>query len=282
MSEQLPEVKKEGAVATLSFEDDAGGGFENQTSRDITIPRLVILQNEKNQIVKSGAPGAEPGCLWNTITKTPYPGEEGVVLVPCVTTRGFGEFTPKKQGGGYHGERSADSSVVKRARATVKKFGGDPNFGKLYTSYDDAGNGIGNELIETVHLYCVQLADDLKTILGMVVLDISSTNLKFYTAWNTSISMFLDDKANGAGKYIPPMFSHVLRIWLQENDYPGGSAYNYQFSPVNGTIENSRVTSEVVYRAAKKLRDMVQEGSAKAEAPTDEGVGAEDDDSIPF
>ena len=68
-------VKKEGALATLNFEEHAGKGLENIDKDDLALPFLKLLQSGSYETKKKHAKyvdGAEAGMFYNTVTKKLY------------------------------------------------------------------------------------------------------------------------------------------------------------------------------------------------------------------
>ena len=101
-----------------AFEADAGSGFEEVTSSDIKIPFIRIIQALSPQIKKtdpSFIEGASQGDIFNTVTKTLWNGEEGILVIPSYFQQKLLEFIPRNQGGGFVGELSPESEDVRKA-----------------------------------------------------------------------------------------------------------------------------------------------------------------------
>jgi len=101
-----------------AFEADAGSGFEEVTSSDIQIPFIRIIQALSPQLKKtdpSFIEGASQGDIFNTVTKTLWNGEEGILVIPSYFQQKLLEFIPRNQGGGFVGELSPESEDVRKA-----------------------------------------------------------------------------------------------------------------------------------------------------------------------
>lgn len=244
-----------GAVAVADFEADAGAGFENQTGADIVIPFLKLMQGLSKEVK---AREAMAGQLVNSVTGEAV---DEVVIVPAITEHSYIEYRPRDNGGGFVAKHQVGSDVVKAAQALAAKL--NRPFGKLYTSYGDDGKPTGNELIETFSLYAV-VCDDAEPV-GMVCIAFDATDIKFYKKWNTSVASFMLPRSDGKGKFCPPMFSHSVVVTAEEHKYPGGEAYNFVLRPAAGTIRDSLIAaSDPRYKAGRDLRDLVNQGLARA------------------
>ena len=76
--------KKEGALAAVNFEADAGQGL-NMTQEDLALPFLKVLGQLSPECNKRDAKhveGAEPGMIINTVTNEIYDGVKGIDVVP--------------------------------------------------------------------------------------------------------------------------------------------------------------------------------------------------------
>ena len=68
------------------FESDAHKGMEQMGGDDLALPFIRILGDLSPQVKKSKAEyveGAEPGMLFNTVSKELYNGDKGITVVPC-------------------------------------------------------------------------------------------------------------------------------------------------------------------------------------------------------
>ena len=116
--------KKSTALTTASaFEEDAGGGLENLTAEDLTIPRLKILQALNPEVNKRDGKyveGAAAGDILNTVTKELFTEDSGCVAIPVAYKRMFLEWTPRESGGGLV-QQHLDPSIL--SQTTKDKTG---------------------------------------------------------------------------------------------------------------------------------------------------------------
>ena len=103
-----------------AFAADTGIGFEEVTVADVQIPFIRIIQALSPQLKKNDPAfikGAGQGDIFNTVTQQFWDGEEGLLVLPVYFQLKFLEFVPRSQGGGFVGELSADSEMVREASA---------------------------------------------------------------------------------------------------------------------------------------------------------------------
>lgn len=239
-----------GAVAAYDYGDDAGAGFENQSSADIAIPFLAILQALSPQVEGEDNP-LRPGMLFNTVSEEAYKASEGILFVPGVTKHVVVEWKPKDQGGGIVAVHEVDSEVVEEARKRSTEFGNLKTLG-------------GNELVETFYIYGAQIDEDKESVLGPLVIACSSTKIKRYKAWNSKLNMFAHKKHGMPAK--PPLFAHLTRVTSFKDKNPKGDFFNITLAPANGDVASSLLppTNEG-FAAARQVREMVAEGIAQAD-----------------
>lgn len=269
-----------GALAIADFEADANAGFENQTSADMVIPFLALMQVGSKQVKAKGST-LRAGMLVNSATGESFDGDEGVLIVPAITEHCYVEYKPRGNGGGFVAKHGINAEIIATAKAEAARL--ERPFGKLYADYTpnpaDGNKPMGNELTETFSLYAI-LCDGTDPT-GFVVIPFDSTDIKAYKKWNTGVASFLLPRADGSGKFSPALFSHTVRVTTQENKHPGGDAYNYVMRPANGTIKESLISpKDARYEAGKSLRDLVLQGIAKA--AVDEGKPEAGAKATPF
>ena len=86
------DVKKETLPMASMFESDAHKGMEQMGADDLALPFIRILGDLSPQVKKSKAEyveGAEPGMLFNTVSKELYDGSKGIKVVPCYYKREY-------------------------------------------------------------------------------------------------------------------------------------------------------------------------------------------------
>ena len=240
---------------------DAGAGFENQGREDISIPFLSLLQANSPEISEIEA--AKPGMLFNTVTRELA---KEVTIVPATTRHQFVEWVPRDKGGGFVQARTASDPDVQAAIGASKSFGDYmlPN---------------GNELVETFYVYAVVLDAEGQPN-GFVTIGFTSTKIKVYKNWNTTIRMFQVKTSDGR-KIAPPLFAHTVKVSSKPDKNAKGVFANFSLTPAKGTLAESLLPPDhPAFLAAKELRTMVDQGLAKAayESQTTPAEGAKDPD----
>ena len=91
-------TKKENSSVALAsmFEDDQAGGMQGMGSDDFAMPFLRVLGQLSPETNKRDAKyieGAEPGMIFNTVTKQTYDGEKGINIIPCYYKREYVEWS---------------------------------------------------------------------------------------------------------------------------------------------------------------------------------------------
>ena len=219
-------------AAAQDYGDYAGAGFDNQTTDDMSIPFLGLLQDLSPE-VKKGADkiaGAEVGMMINTVTKELFDGEkDGVIFQPCDTNHVFVEWKPRNQGGGFVAVHQIDSPIVADAKAKAEKFG------KYKTP-------AGNDLIETFYIAGIlhrsaNLEEQLGNTPEPMLIAFTSTKIKAYKAIMTRLRTF-------KGK--PPMFAHRILIKTKTETNAEGTFANFVVTPaVENNVEKSLIPSRM-------------------------------------
>lgn len=261
-------VAEDTAMEVYDYGDDAGAGDEDQTSDDLIIPFLVVLQSNSPQVdpgEEKHIEGARPGMLLNTVTNTCY---ESVKAVAVATERTFNEWRPRDEGGGLVGRHRATDKTVELAMQASTQFG----------KYETEG---GNDLIETFNVYWL-LADGDDA--GLPALSaFTSTKISPYKRWNTNRSMFR--MPNGQK---PPIFAHLVELTTVKQKNDKGSFYNISIKPANGKVANSLIgPKDPLMSMAKELRENVKQGTAKVDYESEKTAGAtgsqaDPDEDLPF
>jgi hypothetical protein len=234
------------STADLDYGADAGVGFEGTKGSDLSIPFLGVLQSNSPQ-VEDDSSGAKAGQLINTVTGELIDGAKGVTFLPVHKEQAFVEWIPRDKGGGFVAMHAFDSDVVKAA----KQAAGGARTGKLVLSN-------GNELIETYYVYGLMLNSEGTASEGFGVISFSSTKIKPYRDWTTSMFTL---------KGRPPMFANrgVIKTIKQKNEK--GSYFNFKIEPLKATWKDSLihpVAERELLEEAKGFRDMVISGMARA------------------
>lgn len=274
MSKELKKAETR-AVAAYDYGEHTDKGFEGQTQDDVQMPFVALLQSLSPQVDKdddSYIQGAEPGKLFNTVTRELY-GKE-VTFVPAVVERCYIEWVPREDGGGFVARHERNSDIAIKAKAQAGS-----TFGKLKMPGE-----CNNDLIDTVYMYgVIDKGPDVRPELAVVAF--TSTKLAVYRNWNTQVRM-LQVPGPGDVKITPPLYAHKIRIGsIPQVNTRKQKFHNLTIDPANGDMRDSLLLPEDrLFQAAVELRDLVQRGVAKAadetqaagasKADTEDGGGA--------
>ena len=98
MKKAIAKKKESSIVLASMFEEDANTSFSNMSSDDFALPFLRVLGQlspETNKRDAKYVEGAEPGMIFNTVTKQLYDGEKGVDVIPCYYKREYVEWSDR-------------------------------------------------------------------------------------------------------------------------------------------------------------------------------------------
>ena len=265
MPKKTPATTKQETALTKALEQDAGAGFENQTSEDIVMPTVWLLQALNPQVVENNPEGSRPGKLMNSVTEELM---DDFLFVPATTTHEYVEQVPRDAGGPtFVGIHAINSAEVKRCKAT-QPFGN-------YTLEN------GNELIEHFSVFGV-IVDDTN-VLSFGVIRFKSTKIKVYKQFNTRMQTCQVPRANGDGRFTPPINCHLIKISTVKQTKKGHDFFNFELkSAVNNNMLDSMLSADDPrYKGAVEARELIASGRATAEYNVEETVDDADKDT-PF
>lgn len=244
------------AVATYNYGDDAGAGFEGVKSSDLSIPFLAVLQSNSPQVEANDPEGARAGMLYNTVTRELIDGT--VNFLPVYKQDAHVEWVPRNKGGGFVEAHAEDSPVVKAALE------------KRADKFEKPTLENGNELVETHYLYGLLLDAEGKNSLGFCVIGFTSTKIKPYRDFLTSMYMV---------KGRPPMFAFRAQIGTVKQKNEKGSFFNFKIDPMNGanwaaTLINPATEANLL-EDARAFREMIISGKATAAYETQNASGTD-------
>lgn len=261
-------------AAAADYGDMAGAGFENQTSADVAVPFLGVLQGLSPEVGKGpkGIKGASPGMLINTVTKELFDGDTGVIFQPVDTRHVFVEWKPRDQGGGFVAEHATDAKVVLDCKANQE-------FGSYKTP-------AGNDLIETFYVTGLMhrsdnLDEQAANAPEPMMIAFSSTKIRPYKAIMTRLRTV---KGN------PPLFAHRIRITTAHEERDSGASENFSLKPlVNDDVKASLIPARLgndlhpLLVAGQALLKASRSGEVKqASQERESGGGGKKDADIPF
>ena len=242
---------------TFDYGDHAGVGFEGTTGKDLSVPFLSVLQANSQQVEKEDPEGSKSGMLYNTVTKELFDGKEGLPFLPCHKEEAFVEWKPDR--GGLVGMHDPSGEVVK---AAIEANDGEV-FGKLMHGE--------NDLDQTYYVYGLFLDPAGLESVGFGVMSFSSTKIRPYRDWITSMYTL-------KGK--PPMFANraIIRTVRQENT--SGVFWNFRIDPLKETWRKSLidpVAEQSLLEEGNDFREMVVSGMARAAWETQDTSGNDAD-----
>jgi len=251
---QVAERKKTDVALTGMFEADANTGFGNMDTDDYALPFLRVLGQLSPECNKRDAKyvdGAEPGMIFNTVTKQLYDGEEGVNIIPCFYKREYVEWSDRGEGTSAPvAIHSVDSGIIKDATRDAGYKDRLPN---------------GNYLENTAS-YFVTIDDGTSALISM-----KSTQLKVSRNWN---SMMNSIKLKGKnGMFTPAMYSHVYNLKTVQQSNDKGTWFGWTIEKV-GPVQDKDL-----YEAAKSFAGSVNKGDVTAKHGGDE---TKSKDEVPF
>ena len=251
---QVAEKKKTDVALTGMFEADANTGFGNMDTDDYALPFLRVLGQLSPECNKRDAKyvdGAEPGMIFNTVTKQLYDGEAGVNVIPCYYKREYVEWSDRGEGTSAPvAIHSVDSGIIKDATRDASYKDRLPN---------------GNYLENTAS-YFVTIDDGTSALISM-----KSTQLKVSRSWN---SMMNSIKLKGKnGMFTPAMYSHVYNLKTVQQSNDKGTWFGWSIEKV-GPVQDKDL-----YEAAKSFASSVNKGDVTAKHGGDE---TKSKDEVPF
>jgi|TARA_R110000868_G_scaffold2574_5_gene18495 hypothetical protein len=220
-------VKKEGALATLNFEEHAGKGLENIDKDDLALPFLKLLQSGSYETKKKHAKyvdGAAAGMFYNTVTKKLYDGEKGINVIPCFYKMTYPEWAPfdRSEGRPVHPDRGPEIMAQTTKNGTK----------------DVLSNG--NEIIKTANHFVILVGEKPEKAL----MPLKTTQLKTSRGWNS----LMDNEVivqQGTGKSIPaPAFSRIYHVKSVENS--GNFTWHGMTVSLVKPVDNAEIFSMAV------------------------------------
>ncbi len=175
----------------------AGQGFENMSSSEVAVPRLLIAQ-AMSDVVQNGS--VKVGHFYNSISGKDY--GDSIDLIVCHFQKVWVEW--KKNQGGYVGTYPVDG---------LEGVTGDNYKGLEHT--DAEGNV--NDVIETWN-YLVVLPDHMED--GYMIFGSTRGNLKYLKGWNTQMRYLRTPSGKAA-----PLFSSVWTLTTGKDQNKKGNTY---------------------------------------------------------
>lgn len=277
MTKKQTILKEDAEAGIYDYGEDVGGGFQNQTSEDVAIPYLAIVQSNSAEMdeKKFQDKNIKAGMIINRTTGELF---NSVVFVPAFTDHKYVEWISVDDGGGYVGEYEIDHPLVLKCKS-------EQPMGK----YKLDG---GNELIETFYVYGVLVVDE-DTFMPAVI-PMASTNIKAYRDWMFRAKSVMLKLPNGR-RVNPPLFAHryLMTTIHQKKDklswykfdnvqYDGASAVEARLSPSSELYDNARSVMDGISEGTMKLDHKNAANGVISQRDAAPKKADEDDDEIPF
>lgn len=197
---------------------------------DRGVPLLYIAQKGSPQIDKKQAdkfiPDLEFGDMFNNLSREMWKGEGddgGFDILPCFFRANYNIWTPRGDGGGFHGSEPRDTPLIK----------GMPNF--VHPETKKVRRDIfvlpdGNHAVLTHHYFCV-----IKDTWEPIIVPMSATQLGASRTWQALIGA---QKVQIAGRVaVKPAYMTTFKLKTAYKD--DGDNQWYVFNPeIVGKTEN--------------------------------------------
>ena len=239
--------KEEGALAINLFEADAEKGTQNIKQEDLALPFLKVLMPLSPEVNKNHgkyAEGAEPGMIFNSVTKELYDGAKGLNVLPCHYLRQYVEWQDRGTSSGAPvAIHKADSDILSRVTRDKSFKDRLPN---------------GNYIETTANHFVFLLGDSPSTAL----ISMKSTSLVVSRKWLTTM---MGIKLQGKdGLFTPPTYSHIYKLKTVQMSNDKGTWFGWDVSKIGP------VKDRAVYNLAKNFAERIGKGEVVAKHGTDE------------
>lgn len=225
------------------FEDDAGVGLENVTSKDLLIPRLTILQSLSPQLIRSKPeymPEAHVGDICDVGTQEILPQE--ICVLPVHFLKQWLEWAPRASGKGLVNIHHTDG-ILDDCEKDEK--------GRQYLKN-------GNQIIETAQFFILNLScEGRRSFIGM-----ASTQLRKSRRWLTLATAEKLRRADGSD-FTPPLFYRSYMLSTVEESNNEGAWCGWKIERHIALPEMERWQS--LRQEALDFRDSIIAGDVKAD-----------------
>lgn len=259
----LPTKAAPSALSTINMEKYANAGMENvNAARDLTIPRLTILQalspqvkKEKPEFIK----GAQVGQICDTAIQKLW--DESIEFLPVHFKVQWLEWAPRSSGKGLIAIHD-DNSILEHCEK------------------DEKGRNItdsGNLVVETATFMGFNLSEGGRRCF----ISLSSTQRK---KAKKLLDLATSERLKGAnGEFVPPLFyrSYTMSVVPESNNE--GDWYGWR-------IERSKALPEMgeegakLFQEAVRFRDSIEAGNEKIDTSamddTAHSANSSDDDEM--
>lgn len=235
------------------------GAGRSDRAEDRGTPLLYIAQKMSPQVDKKQAAayieGLEVGNVFNSVTKEFYDAEgDGLEILPCYYRVNWNEWTPRDEGGGFHGSHPRDTDLLKHAKPFVDKNG------KVRRDIFVMDNG--HELRLTSHYFCI-----LPQTWRPIIIPMASSNLGAARV----LQGMIDAQLVQVGERIVPAPGFWTRYLLSTafKEFDEGNAYTYVVRSL-GPNDNKALREH-----CKAFALACKNNEVKVAQPVDDGTASE-------
>jgi hypothetical protein len=239
--------KEEGALVVNMFEADADKGAQNITQEDLALPFLKVLMPLSPEVNKTHGKyveGAEPGMIFNSVTRELFNGTKGINVLPCHYLKQYVEWQDRGTSTGspvaIHKANSDIVSTTTRDKSFKDRL---PN---------------GNYLETTANHFVIVLGSSPQTAL----ISMKSTGLVVSRKWLTTImGLKLEGKD---GLFTPPTYSHIYNLKTVQMSNDKGTWFGWSYSKVGPVTDSS------AYKMAKEFSERLSKDDVQVKHGSDE------------
>jgi hypothetical protein len=259
--------------------EDTSGYYEGMDAGAYAIPFLVLLQALSPMCVKGTPayiPEAEPGMIFNTVTKKL---SRAVHVTVLRRSHSLCRWTPRDLGGGFISEEEADVSNI----AAFNKIIPDDKKRRIIIA-----DGKKIEITEHRNFWVAVLGDH--NTIEPALVSMTKSNLGSARSWNTNIdieSAKVEVQHPGAATKarVPVLHSGIWELSTQQKTKEGNTWFVWSVKFLG--LHSDRATVAGVREKVAIARDnsKVNRALEYAAEPKDEAgrpVPGPDDDDIPF
>lgn len=263
----VPNIAVADAAMLAEIQGVEGAGVSDNVE-DRGVPLLYIVQKGSPQLDKKKLEkyitGSEVGMCFNNLTNALFSAEdEGIPILPCYFRVNWNEWTPRDDGGGFHGSHPRNTPLLNSARQWVDPEDPEKTRRDIYVMPN------GHELRLTAHYYCI-----LQKTWEPIIVPMASTNLTPSRQLQTMIGA---QKIQAGDRIIvKPAFHTVFNLRTVYKD--DGDNQWYKYSPsIVGPNDNPALREY-----CKQFAMACQKNEVKMAAAENEGEGeAPNKDDIP-
>ncbi|MAK51094.1 hypothetical protein [Marinobacter sp.] len=263
---QKKEATEVAVLDTSMFEADADFNTGDLSSDDLALPFIDIIQATSSKHLK-GIKGSVPGMMVNVVSSQTYPGDEGMIVVPCAYQRRFLEWVERGENSTVTGKKHAYPlnkwAPEDKDRPTTEKRDGD-NF--------DWIPGQNHYVEETFYHYVLVLEEDGRHTPALF--SMSRTQGKKSKKWNSMVASQVMQGKNGS--FQPPRFAYTYNVVVVEESSDQNNWYGFDVKL------HEQVKDPNVYAAAKAFANSIMQGEVIVRDSQDIDTSSDESDDVPF